>query len=86
MLEKTPESPLDRKEIKLVNPKGNQPRIFIGRADAEVEALLLWPLDAKSQLIGKDPDSEKDLGQEEKQGAEDEMGGWHHQLNGHEFE
>ena len=58
-LEKTLEIPLDSKEIKLVNPKGNQPRIFIGRADAEVEAPLLWPLDAKSQLIGKDYDAGK---------------------------
>ena len=60
MLEKTLESSLDSKEIKPVNPKGNQPRIFIGRTDAEAEALILWPLNAKSQLIGKDPDAGKD--------------------------
>ena len=59
-LEKTLESPLDCKEIQPVNPKGNQPCIFIGRTDAEAEAPLLWPLDAKSQLIGKDPDAGKD--------------------------
>ena len=60
VLEKSPENPLDSKEIKPVNPKGNQPSIFIGRTDAEAEALILWPPDAKSQLIGKDPDSGKD--------------------------
>ena len=60
VLEKSPENPLDSKEIKPVNPKGNQPSIFIGRTDAEAEALILWPPDAKSQLIGKDPDSWKD--------------------------
>ena len=59
-MRKTPESPLDSKEIKPVNPKGNQPSIFIGRTDAEAEALILWPLDVKSRLIGKDPDSGKD--------------------------
>ena len=64
MLEKTFESPLDSKEIKLVNPKGNQPWIFIGRTDAEAEAPVLWPLDAKSQLIVKDPDAGKDWRQE----------------------
>ena len=85
MLEKTLESPLNCKEIKPVSPKGNQPLIFIERTDAEAEVPILWPLDAKSRLIGKDPDSEKDLGQEEKGGAEDEMGGWHHRLNGHQF-
>ena len=60
MLEKTLESPLDSKEIKSVNPKGHQPRIFIGRTDAEVEAPILWPTDVKSQPIGKDPDAGKD--------------------------
>ena len=66
VVEKTPKSPLDSKEIKPVNPKGNQPWIFIGRTDAEVEALILWPPDAKSWLIAKDPDPEKDWRQEEK--------------------
>ena len=69
-----------------VNPKGNQPWTFIGRTDAETEALILWSTDAKSQLIGKDPDPGKDWGQEEKGMTEDEMVGWHHQLNGYEFE
>ena len=68
LLEKTLQSPLDSKETKPVNPKGNQPWIFIGRTDAEVEAPILWPPDANSQLTGKDPDAEKDWGQEE-QGA-----------------
>ena len=85
MLEKTLESALDSKEIKPVIPKGNQLWIFIGRTDAEAEAPILWPTDAKSQLIGKDPDSGKDGGQEEKGTTEDEMAGWHHWLNGHEF-
>ena len=66
--------------------KGNQPWIFIGRADAEAEAAILWPPDAKSRLIGKDPDAGKDWGQEEKGATEDKIIGWHHQLNGHEFE
>ena len=86
VLEKTLESPLDGEEIKPVNPKGNQPWIVIVRTDAEVEAPILWPPDAKSQLIGKDPDAGKDWGQEEKGTTEDEMVGWHHWLNGHEFE
>ena len=81
----TLESPLDS-EIKLVNPKGNKPWIFIGRTDAEAEALMLWPLDAKNWLIGKDPDAGKDWRQEEKGATEDEMVEWHHWLNGHEFE
>ena len=76
------ENPLDSKEIKPVNPKGNQPCIFIGRTDAEAEALILWPPDAKSQLIGKDPEAGKDWRQEEKGVTEDEMVGWHHRLNG----
>jgi len=86
LLEKTLESPLDRKEIKPVNPKGNQPLIFIGRTDAEAEAPLLWPPDVKNWLTGKDPDAEKNWRQDEKVVTEDEMVGWHHQLNGHEFE
>ena len=86
VLEKTLESSLDCKEIKSVNPKGNQPWIFIGKTDAEAEGPILWPLDAKSWLIGKDSDGRKDWGQEEKGVTEDEMVGWHHQLNGHEFE
>ena len=83
VLENTIESPLDSKEIKPVNPKGNQPWMFIGRTDDEVEAPILWPLDAKSQLIWKDPDAGKDWGQEEKRAAEDELAGWHHRLSGH---
>ena len=78
--------PLDCKEIKPVNPKGNKPWLFIGRTDAEAEASKLWPPDVKSWLIGKDPDAGKDWGQEEKQATEDEMNGWHHWLNGHELE
>ena len=74
-LEKTPESPLDYKEIKPVNPKRNQFWIFIGRADAEAEAPIFWPPDAKSWLIGKDPDAGKDWGQEEKGAIEEEMVG-----------
>ena len=85
VLEKT-ESPSDSKEIKPVNPKGNQPWIFFGRTDAEAEAPVLWPPDAKSRLMEKDPDAGKDWGQEEKGTTEDEMVGWHHRLNGHEFE
>ena len=86
VLEKTLESPLDCKESKLVNPKGNQPWIFIGRTDAEAEAPILWPPNAKSWLTGKDPDAGKDWRQEEKGLTEGEMVGWHHLLNGHEFE
>ena len=86
VLEKTLESSLDCKEIKPVNPKGNQSWILIERTKAEVEALILWPPDAKSQLIGKDPDGGKDRRQKEKGMTEDEMVGWHHQCNGHEFE
>ena len=86
VLEKTLESLLDSKEIKAVNPKGNQPWIFFGRTDAETEASILWSPDMKSWLIGKDPDAGKDWGQEEKGVAEDEVVGWHHQLDGHEFE
>ena len=84
--DKTLESPLDCKEIKPVNPKGNQSWILIGRTDAKAEAPILWPPDLKSWLIWKDPDAGKDWGQEEKGTTEDEMVGQHHQLNGHEFE
>ena len=66
LLEKTLDSPLDRKEIKPVNPKGNQPWILIGRTDTEAEAPIHWPADARSRLIGKDPDAGKDCGQKEK--------------------
>ena len=86
VLEKTVESSLDSKEIKLINPKGSQPWIFTGRSDAEAEAPIFWPLDVKSQLIGKDPDARKDWRQEEKEVTEDEMLGWHHRLNEYEFE
>ena len=86
VLEETLESPLGYKEIKPVNPKGNQPWIFIGRTDAKAEAPILWPPDVKSWLIGKDPDAGKYWGQEEKWVTEDEMVGWHHRLNEHEFE
>ena len=84
VLEKTLESPLDCKEIKPINPKGNQSWIFFGRAAAEAETPILWPPDVKN--IGKDPDSGKDWRQEKKSTAEDEMVRWHHRLNGHEFE
>ena len=83
VLEKTLESPLDCKDIKPVKPKGSKSCIFIGRTDTEAEALILWSLDAKSQLIGKDPDAGKDGGQEEMGATEV---GWHHRLNGLEFE
>ena len=82
---KTLESPLNSKEIKPVNPKGNQSWIFIGRTNVEAEAPIFWPPDAESWLIGEDPDAGKDWGQEEKGTTEDEMVGWHHWLNGHEF-
>ena len=86
VLEKTLESPLDRKEIQPVHPKGNQSWIFIGRTDAEAETPILWPPDVNNWLIGKDPDAGKDWRQKEKGTTEDEMVGWHHQINGHEFE
>ena len=86
VLEKTLENPLDSKEIKPVNPKGNQPWIFTGRAYAEVESPILWPPEWKSQLIRKDADAGKEWRQEEKGVTEDELVGWHHWLNGHEFE
>ena len=86
VLEKTLESPLDCKEIQLVYPKGNQSWVFIGRTDAEAETPILWPPDVKNWLIWKDPDAGKDWRQKEKGMTEDEMVGWHHQLNGHRFE
>ena len=86
VLEKTLQSPLDCKEIKPVHPKGNESWILIGRANAEAETPILWPLDVKNWLIGKDPDAGKDWRQEEKGTTENEMVGWHYQLNGHEFE
>ena len=86
VLEKTLEYPLDCKEIKLVNPKGNQSWIFMGRTNAEAEAPILWPPDAKSWLIWKDPDTGKNWRQEEKGMTKDDIVGWHHQLNGHEFQ
>ena len=82
VLEKTLESPLDCKEIQPVHPKGDQSWVFIGRTHVEVETPKLWLPDAKSWLIGKDPDAGE---QEEKGMTEDEMVGWHHRLNGHEF-
>ena len=86
VLEKILQSPLDCKEIQPVHPKGNQSWIFIGRTDAEAEAPILWPPDVKKWLIGKDPDAGKNWRQEEKGTTENEMVGWHHQLDGHEFE
>ena len=86
LLEKTLESPLDYKEIQPVHPEGGQSWIFIGRTDAEAETPILCSPDVKNWLIGKDRDAGKDWGQEEKGMTEDEMVGWHHQLNGHEFE
>ena len=85
VLEETLESPLDCK-IKPVNPKGTQSWIFMGRMDAEANAPILWLPDTKNWLIGKDPDAGKDWGQVEKGMTEDEMVGWHHWLNGHDFE
>ena len=86
MLEKTLESPLNSKEIQPVHPKGNQSWLFTGRTDAEAETPILWPPDEKSWLVWKDPDAGKDWRQEEKGTTEDEMVGWHHRLDGHEFE
>ena len=85
VLEKTLESPLDCKEIQPVHPKGDQSSVFIGRTDVEADTPILWPLDAKSWLIWKDPDAGKDCGQEEKGTTEDEMVGWHHWPNGGGF-
>ena len=87
VLEKILESPLDSKEIQPVNPKGNEPWTFIGRTDVEVESPVLWPPDVKGKVLRKDPDAGKDWRQEEeKEMTEDKMVGWHHWLNGHEFE
>ena len=86
VLEKTLESPFDCKEIQPVCLKGNQPWIFIGRTDAEAEAPILWPSAVKNWLTGKDTDAGKDWRQEEKVMTDDEMVGWHHVLDGHEFE
>ena len=86
MLEKTLESPLDCKEIQPAHPKGDQSSVFIGKTDAEAETPILWPPHEKSWLIGKDPDAGRDWGQEEKGTTEDEMAGYHHELEEHEFE
>ena len=86
VLKKTLESPLDCKEIQPVHPKGNQSQMFIGRNDAKADTPILWLPDMKSWLIWKDPDAGKDWRQEEKGTIEDEMVGWYHQLNEHEFE
>ena len=86
VLEKTLESSLNRKEIKPVNLEGSQSWIFIERTDTEAEAPILWPSDAKNWLIWKDPNAGQDGRQEEKGTTEDEMAGWHHRLDGHEFE
>ena len=86
VLEKTLEGPLDCKEIQPVHPNGDQSWVFIGRTDAEAEAPLLWPLDAKNWLIAKDPDAGKNWRQEEEGTIEDGMVWWHHRLNGHECE
>ena len=86
VLEKTLESPLDCKEIQPVHSKGDQSWAFFGRNDAEAEAPILWPPDVKSWLTRKDSDAGRDWGQEEKGTTEDEVDGWHHRLDGHEFE
>ena len=86
VLEKTLESPLDCKEIQPVHSKGDESWMFIGRTDVEHETPIVWPPDAKSWLIWKDPDAEKDWGQEEKGTTEDEIVGWHHWLDGCESE
>ena len=85
MLEMISESPLDCKAIQPVHSKGDQSWVFIGRTDVEAETPILWPPDLKSWLIWKDPDAGKDWGQKQKGTTEDEMVGWHHQLNGHGF-
>ena len=86
VLDKTLESPLDCKEIQPVHSREDQPWVFFGRNDAKAETPVLWPPHANNWLIGKDPDAGRDWGQEEKGTTEDEMGGWHHWLNGREFE
>ena len=85
VLEKTLECPLDCKEIQPVHPKVDQSWVFTGRTDVEAETPILWPPHVKSWLIGTDPDAGRDWGQEEKEMTEDEMVGWHHRLDGHEF-
>ena len=85
VLEKTPESPLDCKQVQPVHPKGEQSWVFFGRTDAKAETPILWPPDVKSRLIGKDPEAGRDWGQGGKGTTEDEMAGWHHRLDGHEF-
>ena len=86
VLEKTLENPLDCKKIQPVHPKGDQSWVFIGRTDVEAETPILWPPDVRNWLIGNDPDAGKDWRREEKGTTEDEMAGWHHRLDGHEFE
>ena len=86
VLEQTLESPFVCEEIQPVHPKGDQSWVFIGRTDTKAETPVLWPPHVKSLLIGKDSDAGWDWGQEEKGTTEDEMAGWHHQLDGHEFE
>ena len=86
VLEKTLESPLDCKEIQPVHSKGDQSWVFIGRNDAKAETPILWPPDLQRGLMGKDPDTGKDWGQEEKGTTKDEMAGWHHRFDGHELE
>ena len=86
VLEKTLESPLDCKEIQPVHPKGDQSWVFIGRTDAEAETPIFWSPQVKNWLTGKDPDAGKDLRREEKGTTEEEIVGWHHQLDGHQFE
>ena len=86
VLKKTLESPLDCKEIQPVHSEGDQPWVFIGRTDAKAETPVLWPPHAKSWLIGKDSDAGRGWGQEQKGTREDEMAGWHHRFDGHEFE
>ena len=85
VLEKTLESPLNCKEAQPVHPKGDQSWVFTVRTDAEAKTPVLWPPHVKSWLIGKDPTAGRDWGQEEKGTAEDEMSGWHHRLDSHEF-
>ena len=85
VLEKTLESPLDCKEIQSVHPKGDQSWVFIGRTDAEAESPILWPPHERLGVIGKDPAARSDWGQGEKGTTEDEIAGWHHRLNAHEF-
>ena len=85
VLEKTLENPLDCKEIQPVDSKGDQSWVFIGRTDSKAETPILWPSHVKCWLIGKDPDAGRDWGQEEKGMKEDEMAGWHHGLDAHEF-